>query len=394
MGAASTLSGCAYINTEEREKMAAPSYNRRTFLRRTGGAAAGLLAADLLGAYGSASAGQAASGLDQLAPAKSILWSTNEAYARSNMVKPFEDQSHIHVDLQYFSDVAEVTSKLRTGGSGISLYTDGSYNSRISYNMGILQPLDMKNIPNWNHVLPQFKNAQGMKFGGRQYGVPFIWGTDSIAYRADKVKGKIDDISALWDPQFKGKIAMPDDLNESPQVAAMYLGFDKPWDLTPAQLKEVKSALLKQKPLVRTYWHEIGDLKNLFATGEVLIAWSWVPVMELVHTANIDMAWAVPRQGQLTWWDGNFIPKSASPAQKLAAEKLINYTLGNLYGVTVAEGPGYRTTAKLAVDKMKPALRNKLNFNDVGHFLKGAVWFQPPTRPKAYEQMWTDVKNA
>jgi spermidine/putrescine-binding protein len=366
------------------------TYDRRTLLKRAGGLAiGGSFAAQALAACGSTSTTGGGS-----SSSSSLLWATNESYAKPNLIKPFETASGSDLKLQYFSDVAEITSKLRTGGTGISDYVDGSYNSAISYDMGILQPVDFSKIPNWQHVLPRFQKADGISFGGKPYGVPFIWGTNSLAYNAEKTGGAINDLSALWDPAFKGKIAMPNGLIESPQVAAMYLGIDKPWDMTDAELAEVKAALLKQKPLVRTYWTEIGDLKNLFATGEIWLAWSWIPVMELRKEANVDMVWSVPKQGQLVWWDGHFIPKSVKPDQLDSIYKFIDYTLGESYGAVAAKETGYRTTSQLAIDKMTPALRKQLDFDNVDPFLKNGVDFQPPTRPKKYEQMWNEVVNA
>ena len=367
------------------------TYDRRTVLKKAGGIAiGGSFAAQALAACGSTETTGGGGGGSK----GSILWATNEAYGKSDLIEPFEKSTGIKVRLQYFSDTAEVTSKLQTGGTGIGTYVDGSYNSRISYDMGILQPVDLSRVPNWSKVVSQFEQPDGMMFDGKPYGFPFIWGTNSMAYNADSIGHNINDIAALWDPAYKGKIAMPNGLIEAPQVAAMYLGIEKPWDMNDEELAAVKAALLKQKPLVRTYWTEIGDLKNLFATGEVTLAWAWVPVLELKKDAGIDMVWAVPKQGQLVWWDGHFIPKGVSGDELDNVYKFINYTLGNGYGVTLAEESGYRTTSQAAISEMSQGQQKQLDFNDITTFLNNGVWFQPPTRPDKYEQIWQEVVNA
>ncbi len=46
------------------------------------------------------------------------------------------------------------------------------------------------------------------------------------------------------------------------------------------ELAEAKKLLIAQKPHLRTYWQTIGDLTNLFATGESHLRLFWrVPMM-------------------------------------------------------------------------------------------------------------------
>ena len=57
---------------------------------------------------------------------------------------------------------------------------------------GVLQPIDMSQIPNAKALYPDFAKPQ-YAFGkdGKQYGVPFVWGYDSLLYNADKVANRI-----------------------------------------------------------------------------------------------------------------------------------------------------------------------------------------------------------
>jgi spermidine/putrescine-binding protein len=309
------------------------------------------------------------------------------------MLDPFSAETGIAVEVEVFSDVREIFNKLVVGGTGIHALTDGSYHSRFFLEEDLLQPVDVSNIPNWENIIPAFKEADGITKDGEIYGVPFIFGTDSVAYRGDQIEGPVDSLDILWDPQYAGKIAMPGGLLESIFVAAMRLGFDDPFDLSDEQLEEVKQSLLEQKPLLRTYWVEIGDLKNLFATGEVAVAFSWVPVLEL-NKEGIDMRWAVPKEGQLGWYDANFITKEASPEEKLAVEQLMNWTLGDQYGATLAEEVAYRTTSQLAIEQMSPELVEELSLGDPESLLARTVWWVPEARSDAYEQVWNEVLNS
>lgn len=364
-------------------------YSRRRLLQMGGvGAAAVFLAACGSKSVSGTSGGGSAS-------SDSILWATNEAYSRPPMIDPFTEETGIKVNLELFSDVTEIASKLKTGGTGITGFVDGSYHAVESYEAGLLQPIDLANVPNYKkNVLPTFQDAKAHQFDGKVYGIPMDWGTDSIAYNGDKISGKIDDLSALWDPQFEGQIAMPAGLLEMVIVGGIYAGVPDPFDMTDDELAQVRDLLIKQKPLVRTYWKEIGELTNLFASGEVTIAWAWAPVLDLRQKADMDMVWVVPKQGQLGWYDAAFITKEAKPEEKKAFESFANYLVGDTYGVKLAEEVAYRTTSQAAIDRIPAATRKELDLNDPDKFLNNVNYWISPKRPAAYEAVQTDVLNA
>ena len=88
------------------------------------------------------------------------------------------------------------------------------------------------------------------------------------------------DWSTLFEGEkYKGRLAMRDYALEGIVIAAMYVGIprDQLFKMGDKELAECKKALLAQKKLLRTYWNSIGDLTNLFASGEVVCAFSWVP---------------------------------------------------------------------------------------------------------------------
>src|SRR3954466_11948191 len=99
---------------------------------------------------------------------------------------------------------------------------------------GLVQPWNPKLLKNFKHLNPFMVKAGQYK--GKQYGIPDDWGFDAILYRSDKVRPKARSWGLLFDERYKGKIAWFDDLNML-TIAGLYLGFDKPWRQSDAQLK-------------------------------------------------------------------------------------------------------------------------------------------------------------
>src|SRR3546814_5985221 len=93
-------------------------------------------------------------------------------------------------------------------------------------------------------------------------------------YRTDKISGEPDSYAALWDEQYKGRIALWDDKSAIYNTARL-LGYDNVYSLSDEQLEAVKQKLIEQKPLLRKYWSTAGELVNLYASGEVWISNTW-----------------------------------------------------------------------------------------------------------------------
>ena len=67
------------------------------------------------------------------------------------------------------------------------------------------------------------------------------------------------------------------------------------------ELQEVKKLLISQKPLVRAYWKNVADVQNMLASGEVVVAWTFLAVIAPLRKAGIDAGWVWPKEGALGW---------------------------------------------------------------------------------------------
>jgi len=55
-------------------------------------------------------------------------------------------------------------------------------------------------------------------------------------------------------------------------IAALVAGAADPYDLSPADMLGVKSALERRRPLVRFYWSDTTVVEEALATGEIVVA--------------------------------------------------------------------------------------------------------------------------
>jgi len=163
---------------------------------------------------------------------------------------------------------------------------------------GYFQPWNPALIPNLKQLNPAMVKAGQYK--GKQWGIPEDWGFDAILYRTDKVTPRARSWSLLFDDRYKGRIAWFDDLNQL-VWAGYYLGFKKPYDQSDAELKRSQNLLKSKKKLVRTWWSSETDMQNLFASGDIWIAYAWPADWVAMKAKKLKVAYMYPKEGALSW---------------------------------------------------------------------------------------------
>ena len=170
-----------------------------------------------------------------------LVW---EGYADPSFVKAFEEQHHCKVSASYMGSSDELVAKLRGGSAGN--YDVISPSSDVATSIaaaGLAAPLDLSKIPGYGQLSPQLTSLPLVLVKGQVYGVPFMRGPDPLIYDATVFAQAPDSWNVLWDPKYKGRISVWDDLS-TVYLAAQVLGYDKPdpsqlYNLTDEQLEAV-----------------------------------------------------------------------------------------------------------------------------------------------------------
>jgi spermidine/putrescine transport system substrate-binding protein len=200
----------------------------------------------------------------------------------------------------------------------------------------------------------------------------------------------VDSWNLMWDPKYKGKITMLDDMRSAISVALKKLGYSL--NATSEQeLMEAKKLLLEQKPLLKAYIS--APVKSLLISGEVWLSHLWVGDTLMAADENEDILYCIPKEGCEIWDDNLVIPKSAP--HKYTAEVWMNYCLrpevsagvSNFvhYATPVEEAKKFVTKEDLENPGIYPSaeVMKRLEFQkDVGE------------ATRLYDQIWTELKAA
>lgn len=184
--------------------------------------------------------------------------------------------------------------------------------------------------------------------------VPTVYNYDSIGYRPDLVsKEEASSWTAIFDDKFKGKTG----LNVDPLIAfgqavlAMnslgLLQVPNPGNPDKKAIDEASKFLISKKKngQFRALWGDFGELVNLLASGEMILADAWQPAVMAVKAQGKQCTYAVPKEGYRAWSIG-ISPITGTP-NKEAVIAYADYWLSGPPATIVSEQGYYSPTTNI-----------------------------------------------
>jgi len=400
---------------------------RRSFLGTAGGALAALGAAPLLSSCASALAGSGTVPLPR--PDNPVTWPLSQdnkaiasnlapeegatlqvytwvAYINQDVVNSFAKKFKCKVQITTFNTMNEALSKLRVP-SGFS------YDVLVGATVDVLgqlieaklvQPLNHSYLPNISQAWPDFTNP--FYDQGWQYTVPYTIYTTGIAWRKDLVDenpyAMKNPWAMLWQPKYKGRIAILDDYREGISLGLMKNGL---YDLNTTDYRQIALSRRSLEELTRLVNVRIDN--NDYT--EVPDADTWIH-----HAWSGDMAAAeyympkgVPVKDVGYWFpadgkgpvanDTNVILRSAT--NPVLAHEFLNYFLDLPNVLNNISFNGYMqpltgVTPQVLVKEqiLPPALLSTVVLPS--YFRRGVAELQLPVDADAlWQQAWLVVSN-
>ncbi|HET8967437.1 MAG TPA: ABC transporter substrate-binding protein [Candidatus Acidoferrum sp.] len=323
-----------------------------------------------------------------------LVW---EGYADPAFIHDFELSHHCKVVASYMGSSDELIAKLR-GGSA-SNYDVISPSSDIATSIvkaGLAAPLDLAKIPSYPQLSSKLRESSLVKANGQTYGVPFMWGPNPLLYDTTAFPQPPDSWSVLWDPKYRGKVSLWDELS-SIYMAAQILAYDKPdpsqlYNLSDQQLAAAKAKLLELKPNVRKFWVTGGELTNLFQNHEIVLAMGWPLNTAQLRKLNFPVGETIPKENTTGWIDHLMIT-AASSRKELAAEFLA-YLVEAKTQKLVTDITHYTPANPGAAQFMTGDEKKILHLDNPDAYMQRIYFWQDVPRRAKYNEIWNEVKAA
>jgi len=329
------------IDPEILEAMAQHRTSRRRFLGMGGLALGGLaVGPTLLAACSSGSSSSSGSGSSGgITVLNWPLYIEDDEPTTSPTLKAFTTSTGIKVNYKNSIDGNEsfntkYQATLEKGkGIGADLIVLTSWNAAAYIADNLVEPFDATTFPNKKNVISRLANPSWDP--GRTKSIPWSVGQTGLAYWPDKVGGKITDVNAIFDPKFKGKVTILDEMRDTVGLTMLGMGNNPSTGTVPQMLAAVdkigkaRDAGQFKKVTGNSYTEDL-------ALGDTWIAVAWSGDVAQLQADNPGLEWVIPSQGGMLWVDNAMIPVGAKNPE--GANKLLNY----VYDPAVA-GPLYES---------------------------------------------------
>jgi len=338
-----------------------------------------------------------------------IAW---EGYTEPEWVRPFEQQTGCKVRSKYGGSSDEMVTLMRQGGG--SQYDMVSASGDASLRLirgGDVQPVNVTLIPGWNDFIPQLRSPPHNTIDGKHYGVSLQWGPNVLLYDTDAVRPAPDSWATIYDPQYRGRITVPDNPIQIAD-AALYLsrtrpelGIDDPYALTEEQLNAAIDLLRSQRPLIAKYWALASDEIDLFKNGDAVVGASWPYMTITLQDSGAPVRDMLPREGATGWADTWMLSANARHpnCSYLWMRWVSTPRVQAQQAISFGETPA-NTKACPIMDRLQRGACTKYHANEPASYFNSIRFWKTPTRDcgdgsqdctdyTTWQQRWTEMKG-
>jgi spermidine/putrescine transport system substrate-binding protein len=231
---------------------------------------------------------------------------------KGGTVAEFEGETGVGV--QYIEDVndnndflGKMKLQLEQGDSGgRSIFVLTDWMAKQMYDEGFLQEIDPADLPTvFENMVPALEDPSFDP--GRKFSIP--WQSGMTGIWVDKSKApEIKSINDLFDPKYKGKVTMLEELRDSVALVMKGEGVDpdeasdEEWEQT---IEKIDAAADSGQIRSFTGNNYTEDL----TAGNIVAAIGWSGDASIIENENAE--WIMPTEGCVLWSDNMVIPVGA-----------------------------------------------------------------------------------
>jgi spermidine/putrescine transport system substrate-binding protein len=198
-------------------------------------------------------------------------------YTYKKVIKKFEEEYGVEVEVSNFSSSGEALSKIRSGSIDFDVYFPATDQVGKLVAAKRLQPLNLSYIPNlsgavWPELASPYYDV------GPRYTVPYMTWKTGIGYRSDMVddpESYPNPYDVLWDARYEGKVGVYDEYRDTMGLTLLRNGHEDINTSDPALIEETKQSLQEMDETVNVRVSSANDDYVTVAEGITSVHTSW-----------------------------------------------------------------------------------------------------------------------
>jgi len=264
---------------------------------------------------------------------------------KNGTVAEFEKKTGVKVD--YIEDInsndgffGKVQPLLEQGESGgRSIFVVADYMAKQMYDLGYLEEIDHADLPTvFENLEPSLRSPAFDP--ERKFSVPWQGGMTGIWVDTSKAPG-IHSVNDLFDPKYKGKVTMLDELRETVPLVMLGEGVDPAKASADQWLHAIeKIGNAAESGQIRRFTG--NEYTEDLTAGNLVAAIGWSGDASLIENPNAE--WRMPTQGCTRWSENMVIPVGAP--NTAAALAWMNFVFRPNVAVDITEWVEYISPVK------------------------------------------------
>ncbi|MBV9419935.1 MAG: extracellular solute-binding protein [Alphaproteobacteria bacterium] len=317
-----------------------------------------------------------------------------EDYMDPPFLADYEKKYNEKPNITIFADEDEAFAKMRAGYKP-DVMGPCSYEFPRWQEAGLLQPIDVTRLKNWEKISPTLRALPGIWADKTHvWFVPHYFGNTSITFRTDLAPEYVKSQSwnILFDPKYKGRVSVLDGVADTVPFIARMIGIDA-YNMTPAQYEQVKAKLRELIKQTRTVTSDDTALAQGLASGELVAAMTWRATYASLHREGKPVMYMNPPGGIFTYVCGLVMHKD--PSDEAKAYALIDSSLADQAAIYTIEHIGDGPANEAVLSKVPNKTFEDLGMpRDVETFLKSGIFQKRlPNKDKVVND-WTEIRAA
>lgn len=271
-------------------------------------------------------------------------------YVTPEAVRVFEAQHKVRVELvEIGSDDALWSQASANEGRNFDLLAVNTAELQRYIAAGLVAPLRQSAIPNTAKQLTRFRRLEsipGLTVDGQFWAIPYTYSAMGLIFNRKLVPSPPTSMSALWDARYKGRVLLYNGAAHNFSFAALTLGIEDPFRLSPDQFERTLRHLLNLRNNNPHLYSKPEEVIEQMREHEIALVFGNYgdQQVQLLRQAGFDIGYVIPREGALAWLDCWAIMRQT--AHRKLAEAWINFMLTPMVSGQLASHQGLASTLR------------------------------------------------
>ena len=270
-----------------------------------------------------------------------------------NIINKFTQETGIKVFLSSYENNETMYAKLMLLGKQPSydIVFPSTYFIQRMVKNNLLEELDKSKVPNIQNIN---ENVLNLDFDPKnKFSIPYVMWFTGIMYNSKFVDRKINSWNDLFDPKYRKRVLLLDDVREVFHIALNLLGYD----VNTVDENEIKNAYDELKsilPNINLFASE--STKKYYLSEDVVIGMNWNGDAYEAMLEDEDLKFVYPKEGAIFSMDNFVILKNAK--NKENAYKFIDFICRPEIAKEIIEEIGLSTPNLAVKNLLNSELKN------------------------------------